>query len=212
MTKLLSIAIVLAFPAAPVMAQERTLDVSEFNEIDIAGDFKVEIEIGDETRVTLDGEPGDIEDIEISVDNGVLEAEQEWKFLGSNSELNATLFIVTPSLAELEVGRGADVTLAGLNAGSFGLGVFTGAHVEASGKCDRLDAEISTGGVLEARTLECGHVAVEISTGGVAELFARDSLEGEANTGGEVEVYGAPAAFSADVSLGGDISMAESGG
>lgn len=211
MTKSLFIALAATLVSAPAFAQERSLDVAEFDVIDIAGSFAVEIEIGEETRVTLDGEPGDIEDIEISSEDGVLEAEQKWKFLGSNSDLDVTLHVVTPALTELEAGRGADVALTGLQAQNLALGVFTGASVEAEGECETLDVELSTGGVLDARALECRNVTVEASTGGVAELFASESLEGEANTGGEVEVFGAPSAFSADVSLGGDISLAEGG-
>lgn len=202
----------LSLPAPAAFAQDRTLDVDDFSAIEVAGSFDVEVGIGDETRVTLDGEPGDVEDIEIGVEDGVLEAEQKWRFLGRNSDLDVTLRITTPSLNALEAGRGASVQLSGVKADAFSIESSTGAMVEASGRCDSLDAEVSTGGVLNARALECRNVSVEASTGAVAELYASERAAGEANTGGEAEIYGAPAAFEADTSLGGSITLADGEG
>ncbi len=209
MTKILFCTLTAALLSSAPAAQERTLDLDDFDSVDVAGGFDVEIEIGEETRVTLDGEPGDVEDIEIEVEDGVLEAEQKWKFLGRNSDLDATLRITTPALTELEAARGADVRLSGLDNDSFDIESSTGAMIEASGQCDSLSAEASTGGVLNARSLECRAVSIEVSTGAVAEVYASERVEGEASTGGEAEVYGAPAAFEADSSLGGSITVAD---
>lgn len=206
-----ALALCLALPASAAFAQDRVLDVNDFSAVEASGAFDVEIEVGGETRVTLDGEPGDIEDIEIGVEDGVLDAEQKWKFLGRNSDLDVTLHITTPSLNALEAARGADVQLSGLEADVFNIESSTGAMVEASGQCDSLDAEVSTGGVLNARALECRDVSVEVSTGAVAELYASERIDGEANTGGAAEIYGAPASFEADTSLGGSITVADGG-
>lgn len=194
--------------ASAAGAQERAVEVDDFDAIGAFGQFSVEIVQGETAAVTISGDADDIEDVRIDVRRGELRLSQRGRGLFRRQvSLDVNIRVTAPALHTLEFGRGVSAYASGLEGERLEIEVSTGANVQLDGVCASVEYEVSTGGGLRARGLECAEVEVSASTGGSADIFAGESVDASASTGGDVDVYGHPAHTSISTSLGGDVSV-----
>ncbi|MEE2567509.1 GIN domain-containing protein [Hyphobacterium marinum] len=186
---------------------EQTFSHTGFDRIDISGQFEARIEVGETWSVQMSGDADDMDDVRIGTEDGELRVRARNRWFGNGGDLDVTLVVTMPDIAAAEFGRGISADLSGVNAGQFDLEVSTGASATISGQCTRLEAEVSTGGLMRARALECGTVAVEASTGGSGDVYASDRVDAEASTGGELDIFGSPRSHSRETSFGGSIRI-----
>lgn len=67
-----------------------------------------------------------------------------------------------------------------------------GGLLRITGQTEDQEASASTGGRYEGDQLECQRTYVKANTGGIATVVAREALDANSNTGGEIEYTGQP--------------------
>ena len=178
-----------------------------------------------------------LDKLELSVRNGRLTIEIDRNFLdfifdGGLSEWfsggpKVTVHLTTPVLTELEARSGSDVRARGMTGDNLSIDASSGATIDAreltadfvavdgssgawagvSGTCSRLQGDVSSGAQLSLSELICRDVRVEASSGARASVYATESIEAEASSGGKVGVSGGPREIEVDTSSGGDVDF-----
>ncbi|HCQ66366.1 MAG TPA: hypothetical protein DIU07_14985 [Rhodobacteraceae bacterium] len=217
--------------AAPVLAAERTFDVSGFSEVAAGSGLAVEIVQGEGFAVTAEGTPRGLKRLEIDKRGDRLVIEREARGLERFSPLMMALadeVVVRVTLPELvavsasagsdvtargsasdtfsaEASSGADLVLSGIDADVVTLEASSGSGLEAAGRCGALGAEASSGADLEARGLACDSARARASSGASIEITAA-TVEAEAQSGADVDVWGADSVEAVE-SSGGDVDV-----
>lgn len=181
------------------------LDLTGFDRINAGGGYQLVVEVGESWSVTLDGDSDDFDEIEASVDGDELVLRQHQRMFRGRRALDVTVRVTLPAINAVDFHRGVESEITGIAADAFSVDVSTGAEVELSGTCGTLDVDLSTGGSLQARFLECQSVDVEASTGAEGRLFAGERAEVHASMGASVRVFGSPSDREAQSSMGGEI-------
>ena len=85
----------------------------------------------------------------------------------------------------------------------------SGGIVSLKGAAKTQSHKVSTGGVVEAETLDSEQVEVRVKAGGNAAVSASELAEISVAFGGTVKVYGNPKKLEKRVSIGGNISLVD---
>tara|TARA_R110000868_G_scaffold178121_1_gene417607 strand:+ start:1190 stop:1831 length:642 start_codon:yes stop_codon:yes gene_type:complete len=181
------------------------LDLTGFDRINAGGGYQLVVEVGEGWSVTLDGDSDDFDEIEASVDGAELVLRQHQRMFRGRRALDVTVRVTLPAINAVDFHRGVESEVNGIAADAFSVDVSTGAEVELSGSCSALDVDLSTGGSLQARFLECQSVDVDASTGAEGRVFASERAEVHASMGASVRVFGSPSDREAQSSMGGEV-------
>lgn len=218
--------------AAPVVAaaETRNFDLSEFNRIEISTGINAIVEVGQRFSVRAETDNTKIlDDLRIEVRGRKLSADLDLGFLESllGKNRDVTVYITLPDLTEVEGNAGADVMVSGdfgpelIAAASSGasllidgltservdLDASSGGSLRVSGDCVDLRVDASSGASINASKLTCEFVKAEASSGGSAIVFASDSIDADASSGGGIDVEGGPTRIEVDESSGGDVDF-----
>ncbi|WP_425407932.1 head GIN domain-containing protein [Hyphococcus sp.] len=172
----------------------RTIDVTGFDRIDIAGVYEIDVTVGGDYSVQISGAPSEMEKLDASVSNGelVLDQDRSKKTKRSWRNTGLTAVIILPSLSAIDIAGVADATVRGVEGDEFRVDLSGVGDIDVSGTCGRLDADVSGVGELNARALECRDVDVEVSGIGEAKVYASQSVDAAVNGIGSISVYGSP--------------------
>ena len=175
----------------------RSLDLSGFQEIEIAGVFDLEIEAGDEYSILLTGVEAELNRVEARVENAVLTLDQRKRRWGQKRKRRShsdsvEVKITLPTLNTLDISGVVDGSVMGVNADDFDINISGVGDIELFGACGSLDATVSGVGDLNARGLECGSVKVRVSGVGDASVFAANEVDARVSGMGDIDVYGEP--------------------
>ncbi len=187
----------------------QTMALSGFDRIDVAGVYELDVTIGGDFSVTISGAPSEMEEVEVSVENGALVLDQE-QFRTKNRrwrDMGLTAVITMPSLSELEIAGIADANINGVDSEEFRVELAGVGDVNISGSCGYLDAAVSGVGELNARELKCRVADVDVSGIGEAQIYASERVDASVNGIGSITVHGAPAAVSKSTSFLSSISV-----
>lgn len=172
----------------------QTLDLTGFDKIEIAGVYEMEVRVGPDFSVEISGPEYEMERVEASVRNGVLELDMKdrrgRRHRGKRDGVEA--LITLPLLRELDVSGVVDGVVSDINADAFSVNISGVGDVELTGECGSLDARLSGVGDLDAEGLECNNVNVRVSGVGDADVYARDSVDARVSGMGDIDVYGSP--------------------
>lgn len=197
--------------ATPAAAETRTFDLAAFDRIDVSAGIKLIATVGAAQSISVETEEGDFDDLELEVDDGVLIVSREWNRLRwhqKKSEFKVTLSV--RELRAVEASSGSNASIANIEARNFTVDISSGAYVDASGRADDCNVDISSGANLDGRELVCDSAKIDVSSGGHGDLTVRQSLQGDASSGGHVAVYGNPEQVELDRSSGGRIKVKSS--
>lgn len=172
----------------------RTVDVSDFDRIDVAGVYEIDVTVGGDYSVEVSGAPSEMERLDVSVENGKLILDQDrfkknkrrWRNMGLTAVISA------PSLASIDIAGVADATIRGVDSEAFDIDLSGVGDLNVSGSCGRLNADVSGVGDLDASELECRIVNVEVSGIGEAQVYASEAVEASVNGIGSIVVHGSP--------------------
>ena len=192
--------------AGPARAESRSFDLPVFTEIEASRGVMLIFEIGPTQSIEVEGDAEDFDRLYVEVEDGKLEIRTRGIMLfGNNPRFRAR--VTAPALEALAANTGAEARATGVEAERFRVAASTGGEVEISGACGALEADVSTGGEIEAAEFHCRDADVNASTGGEISLFASESLDADASTGGQIDVYGQPGEVDRDRSTGGAINI-----
>ncbi|GAB4534694.1 MAG: hypothetical protein Tsb0010_14880 [Parvularculaceae bacterium] len=202
----LGLAAAASFAAHNASAEVRVLERPAFDEIEVARGVELELVMGDTQSIEIEGDSDDFDRLYVEVEDGKLEIRSRGVSLfGRSPKFRAR--VTATALNGLYVNTGAEAQATGVDAVDFRLAASTGGYAEISGRCDALEADVSTGGEIEAEAFECRMADADASTGGHMSIYASDTVEADASTGGSIVVYGNPQSVDRDRSTGGSIEI-----
>ncbi|MEE2879313.1 MAG: head GIN domain-containing protein [Pseudomonadota bacterium] len=216
-----------AVAAAPALAETRTYDVRDFDEIDVSAGIEVYYETGAAQSVSVENSKGDFSDIVVEVDDDrlVLKRAKRMNWGGKREKYVVTVSV--DSLSEIEassgayvegsgltgddtsidVSSGARVVVTNVSAGEVEVEASSGASVEASGNCNEISAEASSGSTIDAEELQCTTLTADVSSGASIRAYATNRVDAEASSGGSVRASGGATDVTIDKSSGGSVKV-----
>ncbi|MGE0407784.1 MAG: DUF2807 domain-containing protein [Amphiplicatus sp.] len=210
MTKTLSglvAASALLLASGAASAAEKTFDFTDFDSVSVAAGVHAVIAAGADYSVRAESSEEGLEKLEINVGGGKLRIgrKQSVSFFGRQPAI--TVHVAMPALSALDISSGSTTEASSVAAGSFDLNGSSGAHATIKGECAALDLDISSGAHIDAEDLKCKSARANASSGGSATLFASESLNADASSGGLLTVHGAPTNVTTDKSSGGRVRL-----
>lgn len=189
-----------------------TLDLRDFDRIEISGVYDLDVRVGNDFSIELSGTPEEMERVEASVINDVLhldrserKGKRRWRMGKNEHGVNAV--ITMPSLLSLDVSGVVDGSVSGIDAGEFEIDISGVGDMRLDGECGRLDADVSGVGDLEAEGLECRIVEVDVSGVGSASVYASEEVDAEVSGMGDIDVYGSPEKVRKQGSMFADVTI-----
>ncbi|MGD9799908.1 MAG: head GIN domain-containing protein [Parvularculaceae bacterium] len=170
-------------------AVSRTYEVQDFSAIEIGGAYELDVAVGGEYSLMLEGPEDEMARAEVSVKNGALVLSSK-KHRGDRDGVKAT--VTMPALERLSVSGVVDADIRGVDAGVFKVNLSGVGEVDVAGRCNTLHARVSGVGELDAKSFECASVDVSLSGMGEASVYARDRAKAEVSGMGEINIYGSP--------------------
>jgi hypothetical protein len=205
MLRLITVASSLAFLAVPALASSIDYDVPPFTSIKASNGVVLRVVAGGQQRVTASaGNAAALASLQLTVVDGNLIVGFDTGFLGFDFMGGnvVTVNVEMPVLDDVSGSAGSQIGVEGISSQAMRLEVAMGAKLLINGTCGSATVSVHEGGTLDARTLECDIVTVNATMGGMASVFARDRAVIDASSGASVDVYGDPAHYIADDSLG----------
>lgn len=215
--------------AGAATAETRSYDVGSFTNIDISAGLDLDFTAGEAQSVMVENEKGDFSDIEVDVrgDTLVLKRKKNMNWGWNRKRARYSITVSAPQISGLEassgsdvsgrnmtgsdilidVSSGADVNVTGVDGGTVTIETSSGSDASVSGTCVTVRAESSSGSDIEARDLICQNGYADASSGSDIAIHASASVDAEASSGADVDVYGGPVDVSSDKSSGGSVSI-----
>lgn len=177
----------------------RTIEAADFDRIEVAGVYELDVTVGGEYSVSLSGREEDLARTTVSVADGVLTLDTAERNAEGKRKLvkhAITAKIAMPALRAIDAAGVVDGAVAGIDAEAFEADISGVGELELSGRCDTLDADVSGVGELDAEDLQCRAVVVEVSGVGEAKVYASERVDAEIAGIGKIEISGSPAEVS----------------
>lgn len=179
--------------------ETRTIEVADFDRIDIAGVVELDATVGGDYSLTLSGRADDLDRARVEVVDGELildTAHNEGRVGRKIVRHGVTATVTMPVLTGVDAAGVVDGEVRGVAGGPFDVEISGVGDLTLSGTCDALKAEVSGVGDLKAKTLECRAVDVEVSGVGGASVYASESADADIAGIGKIEIYGSPRSVS----------------
>ena len=179
--------------------ETRTIEVADFDRIDIAGVVELDATVGGDYSLTLSGRKDDLDRARAEVVDGELildTARREGRVGRKIIRHGVTVTLTVPALVAVEAAGVVDGSVKGIAGGAFSVDISGVGDLEISGTCDTLDADVSGVGDLDAEDLRCRVVSVDVSGVGGASVYASEKVDADIAGIGKIEVYGSPAEVS----------------
>lgn len=205
-------------------AQDRTQKLTPFNEISIYDKISAELIPSNENKIEIFGTRS--KDVEIIQKNDELKVRMPLTKLLKGEDIKVKIYY-TGMLEEVQAFEGSFVTssktikaddleLTAKEGSEIKLEIdvveldvksVTGAIITLSGTvAGEMEAEIRTGGILNAKNLNTRRTEVSISAGGEADVRATDFVKARTKAGGTINIYGKPAKIDQQTFAGGSIN------
>ena len=213
----------LAIMIGSVAISQNTVEkaVGEFKELKVYDLIEVELIKSKDNKVIITGK--NAEDVVVVNKNGKLKIKMslEESYDGNNTKVK----LYYTSVDILDVNEGAvisskekikqfEIELRAQEGGRINVDLkvkttsiksVTGGIIETSGKSDKQDISINTGGVYKGKELKTGTTKIAIRIAGEADVNASDLVDVKIRAGGDVFIYGNPERVDESRVIGGRI-------
>ncbi len=180
----------------------QTYDLTGFDGISVSGVYDVEVTVGKDYSIRLEGREKEMEYAEVELDGDTLELgkrkRKKWGWNNNTKSINA--YITMPNLNELNVSGVTDADITGVDSDRFELHVSGVADVNISGRCGTIDAHVSGVSDIDAEDLICERGDVSLSGVGDMEVHTSEAIDVSVHGVGDVTVYGKPESVEKSVS------------
>lgn len=176
-----------------------TIAAVDFDRIEVAGVFELDVTVGGDYAVTLAGKEDDLARTTAIVENGVLVLDTDEKGTDGKRHFvkhGVTAKISMPALSGVNSTGVVDGDVTGISAENFTADFSGVGDLKLSGTCGALDADVSGVGDLDAEELQCRSVTIEVSGVGGAKVYASESVTADIAGIGKIDVFGSPAQVS----------------
>ena len=169
--------------------ETRTLDLKEFDAINVGGAFELDITLGDEQKVIMTIDDNLWDNLEVEVSGSTLEI--GWD-KSCSPEGDCRVEIVVRKLEEVDIHGAAEVEIRNFHGDSFSFDVSGAAELEMDGTVDKLEINVSGAGDIDTRDLKAKSVHVSVSGAGEARVYASESFNGRVSGVGSIDYWGDP--------------------
>jgi len=186
------------------------LTLEEFDSVSLRGPDNVEIALGDEFDIRVEGEDDAVASIEFEIRRGTLRIGREDKSGFSINDEAATIYITMPALNGASIAGSGDMqieravsedfdasiagsgnmAIAGLEAARAEFDIAGSGDMSAAGTVGDLEIGIAGSGDVEAGDLRVERADVNIAGSGSIEIFATETVSGRLIGSGDVRVSG----------------------
>jgi len=205
------------------IAQERSQNLGDFNEIKIFNGLSVEIQKATDSKIEISGEKTD--DIVVKNVNGKLKISLKFPEQFNADKVNVKIFY-NQELSILDANEGSAIfsdemisqvsltvkTQEGayinipVDVKYLTIKAVTGASIKVMGTATNQDVEVTTGGVYEAYDLVNENADITVASGGKAEVNVSKLLDAKVRFGGNVYYKGNPEKITTKKVFGGKIT------
>jgi hypothetical protein len=170
-----------------------TRELGAFDAIDMEGAARLEIEVGREPSVTVEGRESVLSRVETEVRGSTLHIRSKPKdWFISNGRPRVTLRISLPSLASLQLEGGNDVHLTGFAGGETRIRIAGAARMKASGELQQLTVHMSGAGHADLSELLADEAKVTVDGVGSVVVHPKNTLDATMNGVGAILYTGTP--------------------
>ena len=186
-----------------------TYDFTDFDRIEAAGVYELDVEVGGDFSITISGAPEAMERVEVSVENGELILDEARRERGRRTWRNhgLTAVITLPALNGVDIAGIVDGDITGVDAEDFRADLSGVGDLNIEGSCGTMNANVSGIGDFDASSLECKIVEIDVSGIGDASVYASEAVDISVSGIGSVSVYGSPAQVEKDSSFISNITI-----
>ncbi len=212
---------ILLFWASTTFAQEITVELDNFTEVEVTKGLKVNLTQAEKNEAIITGNSRD--DVKLEVKNGVLKISVDLDHLWNDD--NTIVNIYFKQLLKLEAKQNSNIDICGkLSQPIFNLRVQEGADVKAKVELENFYASVVTGGNLfiigtaakqdidvkaagdfKGENLIGTDVKVSIAGGGTASIYSKAYVNAKVRAGGTIYIYGNPKKIDERTTFGGTI-------
>lgn len=172
-------------------------DVEDFNQIDLAGAFDVEIMVGDDYYVEISTDENLLKYITTKVRGDKLIIDEKKDL---NPRRDIEIKIGVPSLEMIESSGANSIWAEGFDEDKLDIGLSGAGSVDLRGDVRKLRIDVSGAGSIEASKLYAEYVKVYISGAGSADVYASESIDAKVSGVGSIDFYGDPRDVRTDIS------------
>lgn len=167
----------------------------DFQALDVGGPFRVDVQVGPATKVTIAGDDNVVPLVRSELDGSTLHIDLPGRVV---LDLPLTVSITTPALVELDASGASIVDLSGVRGDRFEVDVSGASTATLHGQATELDADVSGASRLHASELAATRVDVDASGASTAEVEASEAVDAEASGASTVRIHGSPPQVSQD--------------
>jgi Putative auto-transporter adhesin, head GIN domain len=183
--------------ATPVPAREvvieRSVAVSAFSSVGIAGWQDADITVGPATSVKIRGAKTLVDQTVIEWRNNALSIRSKNNSWGNWSDGDGvTVVITTPSLNRVAISGSGDIKARGIKAGDFGVSISGSGDVKLSGSCANFKSSISGSGDVDASGLSCTNGSLNVAGSGDTSIRLSGDVNSVIAGSGDMTIYGNP--------------------
>ncbi len=178
-----------------IVKEER--NVSEFNKIDIAGKFDVQVDVGKQTKIIVIAEKNLLKYIKVKVKKNNLIIYTKGNI---HPVKDMKIKIDTPNLNSVECSGANDLEIKHVNSEKFFIDLSGAGNIKIEGKTRKLFIDISGAADLVAKELLAENVRINISGAANAEIYSSKSLEADLSGVSSVKLYGNAKNIKKDIS------------
>jgi hypothetical protein len=181
---------VISSGAAAESKSSRTLDLRDFDAIEIGGAYELDVIVGEDFSIELSGPSDEMARVEATLKNGALVLGAAKRHRGDTKGVKAV--VTMPALNRISVSGVADADISGVKSDHFKLDLSGVGEVNVAGACGKLYARVSGVGEVDAQSLQCKSVDVKVAGVGEARVYASEAVSAEVSGMGGIMVYGSP--------------------
>lgn len=181
----------------PAITQDRV--VQPFDSIELRGAAAVDVLVGEQQSLVVEGSPRTLETLDTAVRGQrlVIEHRGTWFWRGDELRVRVTV----PELRAVELDGAGSITVIGLSGGETSLVLSGAGRMEAVGEVDSVHARVNGAGSIDLSRLAATDGDVSVNGAGSIEVSATGTLSASVNGVGSVRYAGTPARL--DTSING---------
>jgi hypothetical protein len=192
---LLALCLVLTAVAAsllsgPASADSETRTTAPFHAVMFAGSWNVDVKVGKENSVVIEGNRDLIARVKTEVVDGELRVGLDGNIIsslfGSHDLGNLTAHITTPELTAFTLNGSGKADIDGLAGGNTRIVLDGSGDINAKGKLDTLSLVVNGSGAADLSGLESAKASATINGSGDAKVDPRETLAAVVNGSGQV--------------------------
>jgi len=182
-------AVAAIFLSGPASAESETRTTAPFHAVNFSGSWNVDVKVGKENSVVIEGKKDIISKVKTEVVDGELRIgmEQGIFSLFSHHDLgDLTAHVTTRDLTAFVLNGSGQADIDGLTAGTTRITLDGSGDIKAKGKLDTLSIAVNGSGTADLSALETAKASATVNGSGDAIVDPRETLTAVINGSGQV--------------------------